>query len=349
MVLNIILIVMVLGLVACFIRNAKCKNDYVYDLFSKKSTESLKGFSIIMIAIAHICQYDSTLKQVLIGRELTYRLLFSWGAIGVSLFFLLSGYGCYFSVLKNDCYYKWLIKHIIRMFVHFIIVYVFVIALCVLFFNMEISWKEIIIELFTFRMPGSTVWYFKIQILFYIFLILAKKIKKDYIPMIIAALSIIYVLIAKYILILPDFWWKTALCFAMGSFIAKYRDKVKEIIKMLLFKFIILLIAFVVYYILINDVDYKIYVQLPAYMCISFCVAMFWDWLIKGSRMLENIGKCSLDIYLLHIGIVESVMLVNYNLNYKILIFLGVVGIVSFICFFSAEFIDKKLLSVLKL
>ena len=68
----------------------------------KSATDSLRGFSIIMIVFAHICQYEDSLKQILIGGGVSYKFIFSWGAIGVGLFFFLSGLGCYLSLNKGD-------------------------------------------------------------------------------------------------------------------------------------------------------------------------------------------------------------------------------------------------------
>lgn len=69
MALNIILIILALVLIACFMINIKNDKsmDVRKDLLDKSSTDALKGFSIIMIAMSHICQYEPDLKQILIG------------------------------------------------------------------------------------------------------------------------------------------------------------------------------------------------------------------------------------------------------------------------------------------
>ena len=351
MVLNGFLLIMAIGLFACLIINkvSEKKNGKNDEFFSKCGTDALKGFSIVMIALAHICQYVPDFKQILVGGGTAYRLIFSWGAIGVSLFFFLSGYGCYLSISKKDKYGLWILKHIIKMIIHYIVAFVLVIALCILYFGVQLSWNEVLWEFVTLRMPGSTVWYFKIQILFYVFLVIAAIISKKNMVIIVACFSIMYALVADYVLKLPDFWWKTALCFATGCFIAQYKDKVKELVQKHVVKILLFMMACGAYFLLMKDGHCRIYVQLPAYILISLCIAVFWDWLIGGNTILGKLGKCSLDIYLVHIGIVEYVFLTNMNLNYKIMLFFVVVSIVTVICYSMAECIYKNIITVLKI
>ena len=67
-----------------------------HSLLMKSSTDSLRGFSIIMIVFAHICQYEVRLKQILIG-----------GGYHISLFSVgeLLEYVCFSSCLGLDVIY----------------------------------------------------------------------------------------------------------------------------------------------------------------------------------------------------------------------------------------------------
>lgn len=343
MLVNVILIILVIALIRCFISNRiSQKGNVELPFLDKSGTDALKGFSIVMIALAHICQYEPRLSDFLIGGTLIYRMLFSGGAIGVSVFFLLSGYGCYCSVSKKDRYGKWLLKHIIKMIVHFSFAFFVVIALCIVCLDVPLNWKEVMLEYVTLRMPGSTVWYFKIQLLFYIFLAIAAKIGKKNESLIVAGFSLGYALVADYVLGLPDFWWKTTLCFSAGCFLAQYKDKIDEYVKKYSVKILILVMACGSYLFMMNDGYFRIYVQLPAYVLISLSIVLFWDWLIKGNAVLRVIGKGSLDIYLVHIGIVEYVFLLRMKLDFKILLFICVAVIAAWFCYYVSVFVDKK-------
>lgn len=293
-------------------------------LLMKSSTDSLRGFSIIMIAFAHICQYDDSLKQILIGGGVSYKFIFSWGAIGVCLFFFLSGYGCYLSLNKGDKNIKrWLLQHVGKMLIHFVFAFVIVIVLMLIVFKNEMGISTILINFVTLRLPGSTVWYFKIQILFYLILALSMTFNKKRSSMIVALVLLGYAVVAKYGLNLQDFWWKTALCFPAGCMVAHYHDILHKYTDRLWFRVLALFLACLSYILLLKDGHYRIYVQLPAYVIIAVTISMFWCWLVRENRLYTGVGKASLDLYLVHIGIVEGVFMMDMKLNMKIAIFIS--------------------------
>lgn len=69
MAMNILLAMCLSAVLYSVIRNVSKKQIDLngQSLLMKSSTDSLRGFSIIMIAFAHICQYEDILKQILIG------------------------------------------------------------------------------------------------------------------------------------------------------------------------------------------------------------------------------------------------------------------------------------------
>lgn len=294
-----------------------------HSLLMKSSTDSLRGFSIIMIVFAHICQYEVRLKQILIGGGVSYKFIFSWGAIGVCLFFFLSGFGCYLSLNKGDKNIgKWLLQHVGKMLTHFVFAFVLIIAFMLIVFKNELSITAILMNLVTLRLPGSTVWYFKIQIFFYLILALSMTINKKRSWIIVVLVSLGYAVVAKYGLNLQDFWWKTALCFPAGCMVAHYYDILPKYTDRLWFRVLALFLGGLSYLLLLKDGHYRIYVQLPAYVIIAFTISMLWGWLVKENRLYIEVGKASLDLYLIHIGVVEGVFLMDMSLNMKIVFFI---------------------------
>lgn len=69
MIVNILLtLVVLLILYSVVIITLKDRQSSVSVAFmNKDATGSLRGFAIIMIALAHICQYENSLKEILIG------------------------------------------------------------------------------------------------------------------------------------------------------------------------------------------------------------------------------------------------------------------------------------------
>ena len=344
---NILLAFIVLLLICNLIkRKFRIGNICLSDkgFLNKNCTDFLKGFTILMIAIAHICQYDVSLKQNLIGGSVTYRLLFSWGAVGVSIFFLLSGYGCYISVSGKRHHLIWLLKHVIKMLIHFMVAFVFVTGLSTIFLGVKYDHKDLLISFFELRFPGASVWYFKIQILFYIFLVLSIYISKKLTSIYVMIMSLSYSLIAVYFIGLPDYWWKTSLCFSVGCFIAQYRHLVLKYISKSIIFFLIPIFGCVAYICVLFDSQYRIIVQLLGYVLISFCITMIWNKLYNvGGGLLQKIGCYSLDIYLIHIGYVEFVYNIGLNENIETLIFLVLSCFVSILCYCFSDFIYRNL------
>lgn len=318
----------------------KCNDSNVF--LSKNSTNTLKGFSIIMIVMAHICQYEESFKEILIGGDITYKVLFSWGATGVSLFFLLSGYGCFLSLSKTEKRGKWLAKHVIRMLIHYVIVFFSVICVLKFVFNYEIRLMDGLKNFITLQLPGSTVWYFKIQILFYIVLYVSMQIHKKRACFFVFIFSLCYGLIAKYAIGLSDYWWKTSLCFSAGCFIAQYRETVENFLRGFIKKFALGMMGCISYILILLDNHYVFALQIVAYLILAICITMFWDWHVKDNIILEIPGKCSLDVYLFHIGIVEAVFVLTCNINVKIIILVVSVIIMSFLCFRISEYLYKN-------
>ena len=101
MIVNLLLLIFSLMILFCFLKNSVlAKKNKVGCFLNKESTGALRGATIIAIAFAHICQNAPEIKEVLFGGKYLYTLLFMCGGIGVAIFFLLSGYGCYISIGK---------------------------------------------------------------------------------------------------------------------------------------------------------------------------------------------------------------------------------------------------------
>ena len=351
MILNVLIGLLAIIVLVSVIKNIVSKNGSNTGIIflDKDSTNALKGFAIIMIALAHICQYEKSLKEILIGGGITYTVLFSWGAIGVSLFFLLSGYGCYLSISKAEKYGKWLAKHIVKMLIHFVIVFIPIICILQFVFHFDIQPLDCLITFITLRLPGSTVWYFKIQILFYIILTVSMRISKEKACLLVCAFSLCYGLIADFIIELPDYWWKTSLCFMAGCLIAKYKVHIENLLRGNIKSIGLLLVGCFSYIVILKDSHYIFPVQTIAYMLLAFSITMVWDWFVKGNCVLEKPGKYSLDIYLVHIGLVEGVFLTAFSINVKVIIFAASVAILTVLCYWVSEFLYGKIQKALKI
>lgn len=123
MLINIFLLALIFIVLIGIFKNFKGNKRDSGIILAPDSTGALKGLAILMIAFAHVCQHESTFAQIIVGGKPAARLIFSWGAVGVSIFFLLSGYGCFLSINKTDNHIGWLFKHVLKMVCHYIYIY----------------------------------------------------------------------------------------------------------------------------------------------------------------------------------------------------------------------------------
>lgn len=345
MLINISLLLMILIVIYSVGRTLFFRSvNQSYGFMTVESTGALRGLAIIMIVFSHICQYEVDFNEIILGGHFTTTIIFSWGAIGVAIFFILSGYGCFLSINKNKNNVLWTLKHITKMLFHFVIAYAIVIGILCLIFRENIKIRDIFFYLLSLRMPGSTTWYFKIQMLFYILLFGVVKTNKRYAHIIIMIISLMYAIITNFGFGMADYWWKTSLCFAAGCWIAKYKDKIEKYTSRNLCKLLIVACGILCYIAILKDGHYRIYIQLVAYILVAFSIVMIWDWFGKSNRFFKLVGICSLDIYLIHIGIVDRVYSLDVDTNIKIVIFIAIVGIGTVSCYFISESCYKKLM-----
>lgn len=255
------------------------------------------------------------------GGGITVRLVGTWGGLGVAVFFFLSGYGCWYSIQKRTTIQErsfWLLQHIIRLLIYFVIAFFFVGLIRRFVYGVENNWIE---ELLHLRIPGSTTWYLKIQILMYVFLYIALFVPK-YETALIILFVVAYSLISKYIG-LQDFWWKTALCFPAGTVVAANTEKLRGIIGKKKNTVILISIGFIILSVAWIVVDRWLILplQLLSFTAFSVGLSFLFEILEYRNIVFEKVGKWSLSLYLVHIGIVGTI--INKGTPIELLSFLA--------------------------
>ena len=303
------------------------------ELLCQSDTNFIKGFAILIIMLAHIVVEVGSSMSI-IGGEFSKRIITSWGAVGVAFFFFLSGYGNYYSLetfLKNKDINSihWFINKIIKLIFTFLICLILVFI--ILFFLKTYSINDFLLDLLTLKMPKTSTWYFKIQIMFYAFLWFASYFERNKRTVTVVCLSFIYIIIAN-IFMLPDFWWKTALCFPAGIAIAQYKALFVNLIdkyKVLTLGVIGIASTLVYGYLLIANK----YIMLPqcfsyAILSTGFCSIVS---ILKPKKVLfQDISNITLEIYLIHIGIL-SLFLYKGCSDIKIMQYILLTFVLSFL------------------
>ena len=343
MIVNLLLLIFSLMILFCFLKNSVlAKKNKVGCFLNKESTGALRGATIIAIAFAHICQNAPEIKEVLFGGKYLYTLLFMCGGIGVAIFFLLSGYGCYISIGKATNKNVWLLKHMVKLLICFVVSFVFVLVVNCLILGKVFDAKEWALSLIMLKLPGTTSWYFKIQLLFYILLTVSETIKKRQIYLL-SIFVFLYAVIANGF-VLADYWWKTSFCFAAGCIIAKYKDKVMTLIEKNLGKLCLIFCGCMAVVYIRMDSHFILIPQLISYVCIAGTIVMMWDFFIGKNIVFEAVGKASLAMYLVHIGVVDLIYLLDITTEMKTLIFVLITSIGTTTCYLISEHINRTIL-----
>lgn len=231
----------------------------------------------------------------------------------------------------------------------FIISFVFVaiarIILTYVFYIDSVTLQDLGRAFVHFRMVGEVTWYIKVQILFYIISAIAFIIVPSrYRNVCILILTMVYVAVAK-IFNLADYWWKTAMCFPMGALFAQYRDRLYlyiRIRKEACFGFFTVL-AMLAYIWILFDKNQVMILQLVAFAILGITISMLGSILQISWKPLCLLGKASLPIYLVHVGLAASVLGSSINTNIKVSIFIILTVCFSVMVYFLDSFVTKQM------
>lgn len=342
MLLNILLLLFIGKILFEIIKN-KVFNKKRSSFLSIESSETIKGIATIMIVFSHVCQYEKSISEIICGGRFISRLIFSWGAIGTAVFFILSGYGCYIAINKTKNPIAWTLLHIVKLLIHFSVAFMLICIINIYIFKINIDIKEIYLSFIRLCIPTTSTWYLKMLILLYLYLLLSVLFNKNKSHIIVTFLIIINSVIFRYVFNFPDYWWKTSLCFAAGCIIGKYRNIIFSSVDKKIVSITALIFFFFSFLLIMKDYEYKLIIQLPSYVFIASYIIYLFDKQVYEINIFKRIGKMSLDIYMIHIGIVETIFTKNISINIKVLIFIIITFFFSTICNICSDSIYNKI------
>lgn len=304
----------------CIIINLKKKNEVI--ILSINESNCLRGLAIVGVIFNHLVQHTQV-KGGLINK------FYFIGYLFVGLFFMLSGFGNYESYKKkNNITFMWLIKRLARVYVTYIIVFIISIIAYIVLDKCDISLRYILYNLVTIRLPGWLNWYIKILFLSYILFFVSFKFNKNK-EIILTCMVVLSILIMKCFG-LYSFWWNSLLCFVLGIYLSKYKCKVINLFKNRN-KWIIqtlALISFILLYVLERKVNSIFGIASSIMFCIF--VLSINAYYTLGSKIIEFIGKISLEIYLWHLVFLKLLFNNNLSNNINVLLLFIISVILSF-------------------
>lgn len=299
-----ILTLVSLVILASFHRNYRYDNRVIID---KKLTCQLKGIAIILVLLAHM-----TLMYYL-----DLRMVGNFGAIGVDIFLILSGYGIYKSYLKNGISREFIIKRLKKIYLPFVIAVSFEVLWRMYRENVKYSMYKLIIFFTGFdleRTLDGTYWYISFILLWYLIFSVIYKISKNKILNIILLFYFSYLFkLLRFVGPISDLSWQYSIhfiAFPVGVLIANYEKKIVNLLTQNVYKLVILVLfigSISVHYIFLYNKEYYWLYSFNVTM-FFMVIAIFFQYLGFVSKLLDFIGRISYEIYL-----VEMQILIYFN------------------------------------
>ena len=203
-----------------------------------------------------------------------------------------------------------------------------------------LSIRDVLISFVKLEIPGTTTWYLKIQLLLYIFLALSLTIKKERRLLFLTVITFGYALLA-WKMGAPDYWWMTSMCFPAGYGIEYMKETLMKKTGA----------GFVSLFLFMSAISYvgMLYIgsgffvlKLAIYVVMSVGAILFLQTVYYGNNILSKLGKYSLSLYLVHIGIVEKGMLIEKSEPIKTCLFIIIAVLGTAVTQNIASFLVKK-------
>ncbi|MDD3341133.1 MAG: acyltransferase [Bacilli bacterium] len=302
---------LILGLLGIHFFGRKKFNDaYI----SKSQSNSIRGLLGIMVVFHHLSQ---NIDLTLFG----YPFFKISGFLIVSVFFFYSGYGLFYSLSKKENYLeKFIVGRIPSIYIPFMSANIIYLVVHILLFKHHYSFSSIIKGFFGFELVSGVFWYMWILLLLYfIFYIIFSSFSKKkgiYIMTFITLLILLTMTTSKGI---ESYWYISIPGFLTGMWFAFKEKQIISIFKKyygIALPLVVLFTAYCVMSILgIRFAIYNFYIWCLVYfgLAISINILLILALLkcqIKN-KFLDFLGNISLEIYLLHILLLDSIRILG--------------------------------------
>lgn len=206
---------------------------HLHGLLEKDDSYALRGVCMIMIIVHHTylsaidmpaCQTDSWLSCLDIG--------WSWGYDGTGVFLFLSGFGMFFSLLRNRPVSKAYVRtKAAKMFIPYLWLWIISIAVYLLF-----DVRQMTPRLFTSFLsldipPDNEAWFYKVIIGLYALSMIVFTLFKSPRACVAAvtAVCVAYYCAADFIFGADPWWFITVLNFPFGMIVAANYERLKAV------------------------------------------------------------------------------------------------------------------------
>jgi len=298
--MNILMDILILIFLIIIIYKIKFTKDNK-EYLSLKTCNSIRGILAIIVLFHHIAQRTTS--------GFLFQEFGNLGFMPVSLFFFFSGYGLMKKYISDENYKEGFIKkRIPTLLIPYIIVIIlyWIMYAC---YGHSYTINEMLEILSRGYIIASASWYIvDIIILYFIFFLSMKLLNKKYNLIILINLifSILLMIILKNIG-WGEYWYNTIIVSTLGMFWAYKEESIIRFLNKSYFITLPMFIAlFLILYLnknlfvrLLNFEYASVIITLIIGILFSIIMIMFSKKVIIGNKILDFIGKISLEVYLL--------------------------------------------------
>lgn len=275
---------------------------------------------MVLIILHHLFQQTSSFYNVnypfLCGIFFVYV-----GYLATAVFFLISGYGLFFSLHRHSAISpKYILVHMLKLYLPFLFVWVVDMFIVILCENRTLD-MSCFIDLLCFNFPcdSSILWFMKTIFGLYVVVFLIFKIfKNDNIrACVISGLVLMWVVLARFYLQYEYYIVNSILCFPLGLFcflkranIQKYNSSKYANITLVIF-----CVTFILSFITLPLVN-----QIISALMLSIYSIFFVSRVTLKNKILDFIGVNSICFYLYHCSFLRFHL---SNIFYYLLLVVG--------------------------
>lgn len=294
MFLSVVMVAILMVITIPRINIKNCKSDE--SIISVDESICIKGIMCVTIFLHHFSGWIVPQTPII--------YFFSHcGSFMVSVFFFLSGYGLKKSTTNKTLNKSFLYKRLVKLFIPYWvceIIYICFDKFSSVGFDMELSFKKILLSIFTLQEVVMFSWYVTATIFLYVVFYFTSKIKKiDH------TLCVLIILVLAFAFV-PDLW-TTFFAFPLGMFIAQ---KEKLFVKLNNKKYILILTSTILITAIIIIPKYigqslgnQIIMNLSdaaSGSLFAFIIFLIITKVKIGNKILVFLGKISYEFYMLH-------------------------------------------------
>lgn len=276
-------------------------------MINNKTTKLFRGIAILIVIASHYAEWMFTEPVYPTAKE----WISTWGPVGVSIFFLFSGYGLVKSAISGEAEGKnnggITFKFIIKRFLFAYLPYVLIVGTIHFIFK---DFAQADVKFYKDFLTGYDYWYMNVLFMMYIMFTIAWRFgANNIIRLILITIAVIAMTVDLFNKGRADFWQLSNMAFLIGIYGAAGEKYFLQTMKKLWFKILICAIGIIGFGVCFQGMTRAALADATKVFGWELSLNIFFAIMILGlsyfisverEKVFTTLGDNSLFIYLLH-------------------------------------------------